>query len=494
MSKNIIRDFLYPNSVAIYGANNKGTGIGSIQLMNLLRFGYKGKLYPIHLKLESIFGLKAYKAISELPEVPDLVIVALPAKIVPQIFEECGKKGVKRIILISGGFRETEGEDPTNEINEICEKYGIRFIGPNCLGVYNNWIYPEEEDRAFNTNIWVKIKRGNFSIVSQSGTLSSHIWFDPDNLDLGLSKSLSVGNEANIDVVDVLEYLKDDDETKVIGIYVEEIKRGREFLKLAKQITPKKPIIAIYPGGSKASMRAVKSHTGSLAGNSKIYDAAFKEAGVIKTELVEEFLDLGRILSRGIIPKGNRLGILTNSGGPAIMIANLAEKQGLEIPLLSEKLQDKIREYVIPTASVKNPVDCTFDLNLPNYYVTIPKLLLESGEIDLLVIYGVFGLQEVMLNYMKDERIAKNMQINPGPSGSDKPLEKLLVNPITAISRQSSIPVVYINPQNYSSEWSKKLRDAGALLFKLWDRPIRCLGKLIHYASFINGNTVNSNP
>ena len=487
MSSHFLHDFLHPKSIAFYGANNKGGGIASLQIMNLILSGFKGNIYPIHLKDPQIMGFKVYKSIAEVPEVPDLVIIVLPPQIVPKIFTECGEKGVKHLIVVSGGFREMSGDKKntlTDEVCKIANDYGMRFIGPNCLGFYNNWIYPNDNSSAFNTSIWEILKRGSFSIASQSGTLSSHIWFDPENLDLGLSKSLSIGNEANIDIVDCLEYFKDDDTTQVIGIYIEEIKRGKRFLELAKDITKKKPLIAIYVGGSKASKRAAMSHTGAIAGNYKIYDAAFKETGIIKTELVEEFLDLARLLSDGIYPKGKRIGIITNSGGPGAMLANRAEKEGLIVPEFSRELQEKLRKATSPTASVSNPLDSTFDMNLYNYYVNLPKILMESGEIDIIIMYGVFGFQDVLAKYIKNEQIAKFAEFDNSTSDSKQPLEKILISPIIKASKEYSIPIVYINPQNYSSPWSRKIRESGAVLFQLWDRPIRCIAKLCDYAEY----------
>lgn len=485
MSPHFIEKFINPQSIAIYGANNQGMGIGSIQLMNLIRYGFKGEIYPIHLKLKTIMGLKAYETISDVPVVPELVIIALPAKIVPQIFQECGEKGVKHIVLVSAGFREIAEKGSKNlsaQIKQIASQYNIRFMGPNCLGVYNGWIYPDDEQNVFNMNIWEKIPRGKFSIISQSGTLSSHIWFDPENLDLGLGKSFSVGNEADINMIDILEYLKDDPQTGVIGLYIEEIKEGRKFIELAKKITPHKPIIGIYVGGSQASNRALASHTGSMAGNSRIYDAVFRETGIIKTELVEEFLDLARFSINGIFPKGNRLGILTNSGGPGVMIAHNAEKNGLVVPKFSESLQNQLQKLVIPTASTKNPLDATFDLEPYKYYVKIPQILLESGEIDILIIYGVFGLQDVLKGYLENENIKSSAEFKDMVNKQNPPLEDILIPPILNLSKETSIPVIYINPENYNSPWSRKIRKKGAILFKLWDRPTRCLGKLYMYS------------
>ncbi len=482
-----LQGFLNPKSVAFYGANNKGGSLAAIQIMNLIKAEYSGNVYPIHLKLDTVMGFKAYKTLSEVPEVPDLVVIVLNSKMVPQIFRECGEKGVNKIILISGGFRELIDDRKntlTEEINEIAKNYGIRFIGPNCLGLFNNWYEPSNKMSSFNIAIWERLKKGNFSIASQSGTLSSHIWFDPENLDLGLSKSLSVGNEANIDLVDCLQYYKDDKETEVIGLYIEELKRGKEFLELARETTPNKPIIAIYVGGSQGGNRALQSHTGSLAGDSKIYDAVFKETGIISTDYVQEFLDIALILSNGIIPKGNRIGIITNSGGPGAMIANNAEKHGLIVPELSEPLQEELKSMLPSTASFKNPVDVTFDMNLPYFYITLPEMLMKSGEIDAIFQYGVVGFQDVMDDYLKNEKIAKYAEFQNQSEEDMDGLAKKLLQPTMKNCQKYSVPILYINPMGFTRPWSKRLRKNGALLFKLWDRPVNALAKVCEYVEY----------
>jgi len=488
MSKNhFLYGFLNPKSVAFFGANNKGGSLAAIQIMNLIKSEYSGNVYPIHPKLEIVMGFKTYKTIADVPEVPDLVVIVLTAKIVPQVFRECGEKGVNKIILISGGFRELSGDRKntlTVEINEIAQKYGMRFIGPNCLGVFNNWFEKSNNSSAFNIAIWEHLKKGNFSIASQSGTLSSHIWFDPESLDLGLSKSLSVGNEANIDIVDCLEYYKDDEETEVIGLYIEELKRGRMFLDLAREISPKKPIIAIYVGGSQGGNRALQSHTGSLGGDSRIFSAVFKETGIIKTNYVQEFLDIALILSNKILPKGNRIGIITNSGGPGAMIANNAENHGLAVPEFSETLQKEFKAILPSTAGFNNPVDCTFDMNLPYFYITLPELMMKSGEIDAIFQYGVVGFQDVMDDYLQNEEIAKWAEFqNQTEEQMDSLAEKLL-QPTMKNSQKYSVPIFYINPMSFTSPWSKRLRKNGALLFKLWDRPVNALAKVCEYVSY----------
>ena len=490
MSENhFLHGFLNPKSVAFFGANNKGSSLAAIQIMNLIKSNYDGKIYPIHLKLDSVLGYKAYKSIAEVPEIPELVIIVLSARLVPQIVEECGEKGVKRIIVTSGGFRELSDDRKNNlteEIISISNRYNIKIIGPNCLGVFNNWYGTRKKNIAFNTSIWEHIKKDIFSIASQSGTLSSHIWFDPEHVDLGLSKSISVGNEANIDIVDCLEYFKDDNDTGVIGLYIEELKRGKKFLELASEISLKKPIIAIYVGGSEAGNRALGSHTGSLAGNAKIFNAAFKETGIIQTDYAQEFLDIALILSRGIIPKGNRLGILTNSGGPGAMAANNAEKKGLLVPELSEKLQTQLMELLPSNASAKNPVDCAFDMNLPYFYITLPEILMKSGEIDMIIQYGVVGFQEVLNDYLKNDKIAKHVDFHNQSVDSMEELAQNLLLPTMKNSEKHSVPILYVNPMGFSSLWSKRLRNNGALLFTLWDRPVNALAKVCEYVDYKN--------
>jgi len=488
MSKeHFLHGFLNPKSVAFYGANNKGGSLAAIQIMNLIKSGYDGHIYPIHLTLESVMGFKAYKTIADVPEIPDLVVIVLPANIVPQIFRECGEKGVKRIILISGGFRELI-EDRKNNLTEelinIANRYGIRFIGPNCLGVFNNWYGNESDNKAFNTAIWENLEKGTFSIASQSGTLSSHIWFDPESIDFGLSKSLSIGNEADIDIVDCLEYYSKDKYTEIIGLYIEELKRGKKFIELAKQLSPLKPIIAIYVGGSEAGNRALQSHTGSLAGDSKIFDAVFKEAGIIRTDYVQEFLDIAMILSNSPLPRGKRLGIITNSGGPGAMVANNAEKHGLIIPEFSENLQGELKSVLPLTASFKNPVDCTFDMDLPYFYITLPEILMKSGEIDAIIQYGVVGFQDVMDDYLNIENIAKHADFTHQPDELMDGLASKLLQPTINNSQKYGIPILYVSPMPINSPWSKRLRSNGATLFKLWDRPVNALAKVCEYTEY----------
>jgi acetyltransferase len=452
MSNHFLHDFLQPKSIAIYGANNTfGTTMGTMLLLRIINPNFKGKIFPIHLRLDIVLGYTAFKRISDVPEIPDLVVIVLPPRVVPQVFKECGEKGVKKIVLISGGFRELIGDRTntlTEEIIEIANFYGMRFTGPNCLGFYNGWIYPED-DGKFNTMMWgEQLKRSKFSIASQSGTLASQLWLDPEYPDFNAGKAISLGNEANIDLVDFLEYFKDDDETEVIGLYIEEIKRGKQFIQVVKEITPKKPVITIYGGGSQAGNRAIKSHTGSIGGNMKIFDAMIKKTGIIKTDYIEEFLDISSMLLTPNFPypKGKRIGIVTFSGGPGALIANNAERKGLIVPEFSESLQTKFKSMLPHTASWSNPIDITFDMNIFNLYINFPKMLMKSGEIDIIIIYGAMGFGAVASTEQQNTRISQYIEMREDMRDKIGEMDKFLIPPTIKASHKYSVPVIYINP------------------------------------------------
>ncbi|MFX0048823.1 MAG: CoA-binding protein, partial [Candidatus Hermodarchaeota archaeon] len=241
MNKNhFLHQFLNPKSIAIFGANNNLlTTMGSMQLRNIISGGgLTSNIYPVHPSLDTIQGLKAYKSVIDLPVVPDLAFLILPTRVIPQVMEECGEKGIKRLLITSGGFREIgeEGIKFSKKIDNIARRYNIRFIGPNCLGIYNAWYgFPEKKNDYFNT-FWpyANPKRGNISIISQSGTVAAQTFWHAKEMGVNISKSISIGNEQNIDMVDFLQYFKDDPHTQVIGLYIEEVKRGQEFIKQVK--------------------------------------------------------------------------------------------------------------------------------------------------------------------------------------------------------------------------------------------------------------------
>lgn len=485
LENHLIYKFLNPESIAVFGASNSFLdNMGAMMLRNIIVGGVpKHKIYPIHPRLENIQGLKAYKSILELPEVPELAFIILRPNKVPNVLEECGKKGVKCVIIVSGGFREfgSEGIDLSQKIRDIAEKYNIRFIGPNCLGVYNAFYkYPEFDDKCFNT-MWIykTPDRGNISIIAHSGTLASHIFWFCKNTGVKIGKTFSIGNEENIDLVDFLDYLKDDPQTDVIGLYIEEIKRGKDFIEKIKQITPIKPVVAIYAGGTEAASRSIMGHTGSIAGDDKIFETVFKETGIISTDSIKEFLYYLRTFSNKIIPKGNRLGIITDSGGCGAMMAKVSEKLGLVVPEFSEELKGNLKKYVPPVANIDNPLDLTFQFNQYNLYIKIPKTMINSGEIDGIIIYAAFGFEEI-LDIIKASGGKRYDEFEI----SNDMMKGLYLKPIQRLVKKKMVPVFYIGPQGYNNPWVREFLNSNIPIFDLWDMPVKCFSVLAKYSEF----------
>ncbi len=394
-----LETILNPRGIAVFGANNAVTTMGTTQMLQIIAAGYPGKVIPVHPSLDTVMGMKAYKSVKDVPagEIIDLAFIVIPAKHVPAVLDECGQRGIKHAVVVSAGFREVENRAANDALIEVTRRHGIRFIGPNCFGFYNrniSWVDPAERDKKAINTTWIPInpRDGGVSIASQSGTMASHIFLATQKSNMGISKTISIGNEADLDLVDCLEYFESDPSTRVIGLYIEEVKRGREFLKAASRIARTKPIVALYVGGTEAGARGGKSHTGALGGNDKIFNAACKQAGIIRAMTMEELLDFCYILDVAPLPKGDRVCILTNAGGPGVSMSDAVERLGMTMPVFSAEFQRKLRDKIkIPTAQVRNIVDLTFDVNPELFYRTLPRALLKSDEFDGMLVYGIIG-------------------------------------------------------------------------------------------------------
>lgn len=480
--------FLNPKSIAVFGANNNLLStMGSMQLRNIRAGKGVEEIYPVHPRLKNIQGYKAYKSVFDIPDTPDFAFLILPPKAVVEVMEQCGQKGIKRLLITSGGFREIgpEGVELSNKLDDIANKYNMRFIGPNCLGIYNAWYrYPEKEEAYINT-FWPYMipRRGNISLISQSGTIAAQTFWHAKEIGAKISKSISVGNERNIDMVDFLEYFKDDGQTQVIGLYIEEIKRGKEFINLVKKITPNKPIVAMYAGGTQAATRSIMSHTGSLGANEKIVKAVFDSTGIIYTNSVMEFLHYLRTFSFAqeykVFPKGKKVGIITDSGGSGSMMAKTAELYGLKVPEFSRELKKMLFEIIPSTASAANPIDVTFDVNFFNLFNKLPKIVIKSGEVDAVIVYGVFDFDEVL-----DTMEKSGMVIDEEMKGFSTMIERAVLKPIKRLMKKYSIPIYFAGPFPYKYPWFQKFLSHDIPIFELWDYPTKCLKILCNYAQY----------
>lgn len=405
--------FFNPRSIVIVGASRTPGKVGYEVLRVLVENSqggiYRGRLYAVNPKSdEMILGVPTYKSILDLPEAPDLAVLVTPAKYTPSAMEECGQRGIKNIIVISGGFAEVGGEgvELQRKLEEIRKRYGMRVIGPNCVGVVvpstgvDTMFLPVEKeflDRKYISS--PRPKPGNISLSTQSGAFGVACLDYMYGEGIGLAKFVSYGNKLDVDEVDVLEYLKDDEETKAILIYAESIDRGREFLRLAKEITKRKPIIVFKAGRTSAGARAAGSHTAAMAGSDAVYEAAFKQAGVIRVGDMEELFDVAKALVMQPPARGDRIAILTDGGGVGVMAADETEAIGLKLANLSKESQlafQKLKEERIipPIAATVNPIDLTGSAT--DYsFVEAMKILLEDDNVDgiiVLVLHHVPGV------------------------------------------------------------------------------------------------------
>ncbi len=372
-----------PKSIVVFGASNSVTSMGTSLLDSILNLGFEGELYPIHLKEDRVQNLKAYRSVLDLPTVPDLAMIVLPTRIVSETLDTCGRKGIRYAIVISGGFREVGGEgvELQKELVAVAEKYGIRFLGPNCIGVAN------PRGKLNTTFLTFQGSPGFVGMASQSGSFVTQMFGYLSDYGIGFSTAFSVGNEANIDLVDCMEYLGACPDTKVIALYIEGIRRGRAFVETARSIVPKKPIVALYIGGSEAGRRAGLSHTGALAGPDRLYDGIFRQSGIIRARSVMELFDICWMLGTLSGTKGRRVVIQTHSGGPGAEAADACARAGLELPLLSPETIERLRPFIPRTGSISNPVDFTFGKKLVDYFSAVPKALLDEKNADVLLFY-----------------------------------------------------------------------------------------------------------
>ncbi len=371
-------DFLFrPKAVAVVGASREPGKVGHTVLENLLSAGFRGAIYPVNPKAQEILGLKAYPSVSAIPGEVELAVIAIRAPLVPQVIEECGKKGVRAAVILSAGFRETgrEGAQLEREVLTKAQKFGLRIVGPNCLGVLDTYA------RLNVTFAAVKPLRGAVGFFSQSGALCLHLleWSRAEKV--GLSRFVSLGNKCDVSEVECLRALGEDPHTRVILGYLEGIDDGRAFVEVAREVSRKKPVVIFKSGITGAGARAASSHTGSLAGSEQAFSAAVKKARVIRAATLQEFFDQALFFALQPPMKGPAVAVLTNSGGPGIVAADAIERSALEIPTLGPETVDKLRKILPPYAAFYNPVDVAGDADAERYEKAL-QILLEDPKIN----------------------------------------------------------------------------------------------------------------
>ncbi len=459
-----LRPFFDPKAVAIIGATNKKGKVGNVIFenfkLNREKGVFKGEIYPVNPKLDEIEGYRVYHSVGELPDGVDLAVVSIPARFVPQTMKEIAEKGIKSVIIITGGFGELgeEGKRMEREIYEIAKAKGIRVIGPNCVGVY---VPDTGVDTVFlPENKMDRPKSGPIAFVSQSGAFAAAMLDWAAGEDIGIGKMVSYGNKIDVDDADLMDYFIHDDEINVVTFYIEGVKDGRKFMEAAKRITKVKPVIALKSGRSEYGARAASSHTGSLAGQDVIYDAVFKQTGIIRAEDFEHMFDLAKAFAqlKDKLPRGDRIGIITDGGGAGVMASDAVAKFGLKMAELSEETINFLRERFPPHAVVGNPTDVVGDTDAERYRLAL-EAFTKDPNVDAILVIVLFQVP-----LLEEEKV---------------------IDIIADYQKRSDKPIVAVAMGGEKTErYAKMLEERGVPVYPTPERGVRALQGLVKYSSY----------
>ncbi len=446
-------------SVAIIGASTNPDKIGNIIMKNYVTNGFAGELYPVNVKDEGdILGFKSYRSVLDIKKDIDLAVIAVPAQYVPDVLDECGRAKVKSAIIISGGFAEVGNAALQEKIVEISKKYSLPVLGPNCLGVMN----PKER---VNTLFLPSFKMdtpkiGGVSFASQSGAVGSSVLDMVASEGFGLAKFISYGNAVDLDECDILEYLMHDNSTKTIMFYLEGVKRGLEFMEVAKRATKVKPIVAIKGGTTEAGGAAAHSHTASLAGSYEAYEAMFKQSGIIQAKSLDDLLDFAKIFETEPLAKGNRVAIITNGGGTGVLASDAVYANGMQFPELSEESKSKLREAMPPIVNIRIPLDMAGDADEKRFSDAL-SIISNDNNVDALMVICLFQTP-----------------------GADSKVAEMIIRYNAMLKK----PMVVVSAGGtYSQVHKSIMENSGVPVYPSPERAARALAALVRYSKFKNG-------
>jgi len=459
-----------PQTVAVVGASTTPGKVGHDIFSNILKGGYSGTLYPVNPHARSVLSVRAYPSVNEIPDELELAIIILPPKLALESVKESVRKGVRGIVIVSAGFREVgkEGAEIEQKIVSVCREAGVRLVGPNCLGVIN----PLESVRL-NASFSARMPApGKISFISQSGALCTAVLDFAADRDFGFSKFISIGNKADVDELDLLQYLHEDIDTEVIMIYLEELRRGHEFIEAVKEITSgrrRTPILVIKSGRTSAGARAAASHTGALAGSEAVYDSIFEQSGIIRAESINELFDfagaftyktstaLGKVSRK--LPAGNQVAIVTNAGGPGIVATDMTISAGLDLASFQDETIKELSQHLPATANVHNPVDVIGDATQDRYESALSAVLKDEGVDGALVILTPQSMTDALGIAKAIVRVAR---------GSRKPMLSCFMGIIDV------------------SEGVKFLQEHGYPVFRFPEDAAKAFGAINRYSKWLN--------
>ncbi len=459
MRKMNLIPMLKPDSVAIIGASRDPDKVGHVILQNYINAGYSGRLYAVNKKADGdIMGVKTFVSVADIKDKIDLAVIAVPAQFVPKVLEECGKAGVRTAVVVSGGFAEIGNTQLQDEMVSIAEKYAMPTLGPNCLGVMD----PRSRiDTLFLPTYKLSRPRvGGVSFVCQSGAVGSTVLDLISGEGFGLSKFISYGNAAHVDEVDILNYLMDDEETKVVIMYIEGIKRGKEFIEIAKKITKKKPVVVLKAGRTAAGTAAAHSHTAALAGSYEAHEALFRQYGFTIAEDLGDLLNYAKILSSETFPKGNRTMIITNGGGTGVLVADAIGSSGiLAMAQLGQKQSIYLRKSMPPLVNIRNPLDLAGDADDKRYETALATIT-SDDNVDMIIVIALFQTPGA------DSRVAAKL-VN-FKDRTDKPMIVLSIG------------------AEYTQMHRIMMESAGLPVYDSPSAAVRSLAELLKYANYRN--------
>jgi len=445
------KELFEPDSIAIIGAAREELKVGHIVVKNLLESKYEGKIFPVNPKSEEILGLKCYPSVLDIPDEVQAAVICVPNTFVPKVMEECGEKKVKAAIIITAGFKEIgkEGAELEHQVGAIAKRYGIRVLGPNCLGIINT---QKKMNATFTKNY---PKEGSIGISSQSGAICSTLLDWASEINVGFSKFISVGNKVDMEEADILRYLRDDPATKVIGMYVEGMAHGTQFMEEAEATSRHKPVIALKAGRTSSGAKAASSHTGAISSSDRVYDAAMGQTGIIRVHNIEELFDLLLVFSNMPLPsQGGGVAIITNAGGLGVMAADACGDYGLRMASFTNETVRKLRSYLPEEANFYNPVDVIGDAKADRYEFAMQTVMDDPGVAAVLVLLAPTDLVDI--------------------SG--------VASMVASYAGRATMPIVscFAGGED-AQEGIKILRHAGIPNYPSPDRGVRAIGAMMEY-------------
>jgi acetate---CoA ligase (ADP-forming) len=452
---NFFDNFFYPKSIAIIGASSKPGNLSYELIGNLLKFDFKGTIYPINPKADIVNSLKAFKSVLDVSSEIDLAIIMVPKIFVLNAIDECYEKQINSVILITAGFRETgyEGEKLETELLERIKKYNIRLVGPNCMGIINS----KPGVNMNGTFVLGDPLNGGIGFCSQSGALGAAVLKTVQQNDIGMGQFISVGNKADVTENDILKYWKNNDDIKVITLYLESFSNPVQFTQIVKEITKTKPVILIKAARTSAGMKAASSHTGALASGDAIANALIEQSGAIRVYTVGQMFSLAKAFDKANTPRGKRVGILTNAGGPAILCVDECAQNGLELPEMSNEVKKKIMEFAPPEASLHNPVDLLPPASA-DMWAKAARYMIEDDNFDSLII--------IMGPPLMHDTVEIMNEVNEAVKGFDKSVLFVIM------SQDENIPKL------------QKIAPDHPPIYKYPESAARALGEMIKYNEF----------